>query len=72
MKADLKQVSYNATQLNSEETTQLLRLLEYFEDLFDGTLGYWDTETVKLELKKYYKPFNCKCYPVPIINKEKF
>ena len=38
-KADLKQVAYSATQLNSEEITQLLRLLEDFEDLFDGTLG---------------------------------
>ena len=30
VKADLKQVADNATQLNSEERTQLLRLLEYF------------------------------------------
>ena len=38
-KADLKQVADNATQLNAEERTQLLRLLKDFEDLFDGTLG---------------------------------
>ena len=29
-KADLKQVANNATQLNAEERTQLLRLLKYF------------------------------------------
>ena len=46
-KADLKQV-VNASQLNSEERTLLLRLLEDFEDLFDGTLGDWATEPVDL------------------------
>ena len=45
-KADLKQVANNATQLNAEERNQLLRLLEYFEDLFDVTLGELYTETV--------------------------
>ena len=40
-KSDLKQVADNATQLNAGEITQPLRLLEYLEGLFDGTLGYW-------------------------------
>ena len=40
---ELKQVVNNATQLNAEEITLLLILLEDFEDLFDGTLGDWDT-----------------------------
>ena len=69
-KSDLKQVADNATQLNTEEKTQLLRLLKYFEDLFDDTLGDWDTEPIDLELKPYSKPFNCKYYLVPRINKE--
>ena len=38
-KEDLKQVTDNATHMNPEERTQLLRLLEDSEDLFDGTLG---------------------------------
>ena len=41
-----------------------------FECLFDGTLLEWDTETVNLELKPNYKPFNCKHYLIPRINKE--
>ena len=41
--ADLKQVADKATQQNAEKRTQLLRILEYFENLFDGTLGEWDT-----------------------------
>ena len=40
----LKQVENNATQMDAEEITQLLRLLEYLEDSFDGTLGDWDTD----------------------------
>ena len=38
-KAYINQVANNATHLNSEEITLLLRLLEDFGDLFDGTLG---------------------------------
>ena len=56
--------------MNADEISQLLRLLEYFEDLFYGTLGDWDIEPVDLVLKPYSKPFNCKYYPVPRINKE--
>ena len=69
---DLKQVADNATQLNSEERTLVLSLLEDFKDLFDGTLADWGTDPVNLEIKTYYKPFNCRYYPVPRINKEKF
>ena len=71
-KTDLKQVTNNATQLNAEETTQLLRLLENFEVLFDGTLGYWDIEPVNLEINPGSKPFNSKYHPLIIINKEFF
>ena len=70
MKADLRQLAANTIHLHSEEITELLRLLEYFEDLFDGTLGDWDTEPVDLDLNPGYKPFNSKCYLVPIINNE--
>ena len=70
--AELKQVANNAIQLNADERTQLLRLLEDFKDLFDGTLGDWYTETVYMELKPVSKPFNSKYYPVPRINKEDF
>ena len=38
-KTDLKQLVDNTTRLNADERTQLLRLLKYFEDLFDGNLG---------------------------------
>ena len=39
--ADLKQVADNETHLNTKERTQIPRILEGFEDLFDDTLGDW-------------------------------
>ena len=48
-KAELEHVATNATQLNYEQITQLISLLKDFEGLFDGTLGYWVTDTVDLE-----------------------
>ena len=71
-KIDLKQVADNTTHMNAEERTQLLRILEDFEDLFVGTLGDWDTDTINLELKTGSKPFNSKYYPVSRINNETF
>ena len=70
--ADLKQVSDNASQMNTEERNLLLSLLENFEDLFDGTLGDWATEPIDLEINPDSKQFNSRYYPVPIINKETF
>ena len=58
--------------MNADKGTQLFRRLEYFEDLFDGTLRVWDTVSVELELKTSSKPFNSKYYPVPRINNETF
>ena len=68
-KAYLKKVADNSTQLNSEEINLLLSLIQYFEDLFDGTLGDWATDPVDLELKPGSKPYNSRYYPVPRINK---
>ena len=39
VKADLKQVSNNASHMNSEERTLLIILIEDLENLFGGTLG---------------------------------
>ena len=58
--------------MKAEERTTLIRLLKYFEDYFGGTLGYWETDPVELELKPYSKPFNCKYYPGLRIKKETF
>lgn len=71
-KADLDEVVKNANNLNSKQKKQLLALLKEFDELFDGTLGRWKTEPVKIELKEDAKPVNSRWYPVPRINKETF
>ena len=67
--ADLEQVAANATHLNADESTQLLGLLKEFEDLFGFTIVEWYTKSIDLELNPDSKPFNCKNYPFPRINK---
>ena len=44
-KADLQSVvSTNCTHLNLQDQNKLLELLTEYEELFDGTLGDWNTE----------------------------
>ena len=40
-KSNLGQVAINATQMSSEERTQIIRILQDYEELFDGNLGDW-------------------------------
>jgi hypothetical protein len=64
--ADLKKIVEECTHLSAEEQRQLLLLLQKFENLFDGTLGTWNTEPIELELKDpNVKPHHAKPYPVP-------
>ena len=43
-------------QLNTEEHKMIMILSRKLEDLFDGTLGMWNTTPADLELKDYEKP----------------
>ena len=70
-KADLQSiVSANCTHLSLQDQNLLLELLTEFEELFDGTLGDWNTEPVSFELKEGAKPYHGKAYPVPKSRKE--
>ena len=72
-KADLDKVAANAEQLlDKHQQRKLLLLLKDFEDLFDGTLGHWETEPIDIELKPEHKPSSARYYPVPRINKATF
>ena len=71
-KSYLEQRATSATQMNTEERTQPLGLLKYFDYLFDGTIWEWDTDPSGLYLNTYYKPFNFKYYLVPMINEDMF
>jgi hypothetical protein len=48
--ADLTKILEECTHLDNTEQKQLLKLLQKFEDLFDGTLGTWKIDPVDLEL----------------------
>ncbi len=56
--------------LSLQDQNSLLELLTEFEELFDGTLGDWNTEPVSFELKEGMKPYHGKAYPVPKSCKE--
>ena len=71
-KADLREVVSKQASLDSDEKEELLELLQEFEELFDGTLGDWDTEPVDFELKEDAKPHSARYYPMARIHKETF
>ena len=50
----------------------LLHLLKYFEDLFDGTLGKWNTDPLDIELNTDAKTSSSRYYLFSHINKKKF
>ena len=53
------------THLTSFEQKQLKDLLYKYKDLFDGSLGTWDTKPIELELKDPdAKPYHARPYPV--------
>jgi hypothetical protein len=70
--ADLQNIADNCNCLDKEQKQQLYELLSKFPDVFDGSLGTWQTEPVELELKNPdEKPYHAKPYPVPKSQEEK-
>eukprot|EP00970_Alexandrium_tamarense_P011131 scaffold2365_cov111-Alexandrium_tamarense.AAC.1 len=72
-KADLQKiVDEYCSHLTKDQQIQLLRVLEEFEELFDGTLGDRKTSPIQFELKQdaKAKPHHGKAFPVPLIHKE--
>ena len=67
-KANLDQVANAAEHLTSQQREQLLKLLRQYEDLFDGTLGEWNTQPVDFDLLPDAKPYHGKPFPVPKVH----
>ena len=42
----------------------MLRLLANYEELFDGTLGDFKTDPVRLKMKKDAKSYHGRLYPI--------
>lgn len=71
-KANIDDVVNKANALNAEQKQKLKQLLMEFEELFDGTLGRWNTTPASAELKENAKPVYTRHYKVPRINEEAF
>ena len=72
-KADLNNVMTEQFQhLNTKERKRLLNLLRKYEELFDGTLGKWNTTPADLDLREDVKPVCSRPYPVPRVHKAMF
>ena len=56
--------------LTMTQRNELLQLLQKFEELFDGTLGTWETDLVDFQLKVDVKPIYSRPYPVPKVHKD--
>jgi hypothetical protein len=63
--ADLEQVCSNCTHLQIEQQKKLLDLLQKCKDLFDGSLGKWNSTEVNIELMEDATPYHAKAYPIP-------
>ena len=50
----------------------MIRSLLSYEDLFDGTLGEWQTDLMKFQLKPGTTPYHGGAYPIPKIHEETF
>jgi hypothetical protein len=51
--------------LSAKENDKLLKLLQEFEELFNGSLGDWDCNPVSLQLKKGAQLCHVRLFPIP-------
>ena len=54
--------------LTITQRNEYLKLLQKFEEFFDGKLGTWKTDTVNFELQEDANPICSQPYPVPKVN----
>ena len=68
-KADLSKIIYDTcNHLTVLQKHNLLRTLLNYKELFDGTLGDWQTEPVSFRLKPGSKPYHGRAFPIPHIH----
>jgi len=64
-KADVEKICEEQAELDKQEREQLAVLLCKCEALFDGQLGRWHGQEVKLELQEGAKPYHARAYDTP-------
>ena len=50
-RANLVEITKQATHLNKEEQQKVIKLLRKFESMFDGQLGQWKGKAYDIELR---------------------
>ena len=70
-KSDLQSiVSTNCIHLSLHDQSKLLELLTEYEELFDETIGDWNTKPISFKLKDGAKPYHDRPFPVPRVHKK--
>jgi len=64
-KADIERICEEQAELDKQQREQLAVLLRKYEALFDGQLGRWHGQEVKLELQEGAKPYHARAYNIP-------
>jgi len=64
-KADIEKICEEQAELDERQRAQLAVLLCKYEALFDGQLGHWHGQEVKLELQEGAKPCHARAYNTP-------
>ena len=68
--ADLDDVVAGCTHLTADERTRLKILLLQYQEIFDGALGKWKGEQVKIHLKPEATPYHARAFPIPRIHEK--
>ena len=63
--ANLEKIVADCKQLSNRQQKQLLRLLQKYNSLFDGSLGTWKDNPVEIELREGVTPYHAKPFPIP-------
>ena len=56
--------------LTTTQRNKLLKSLQIFEELFDGTISTWKTNPGEFSLKENVKPICSRPYPGPKVHEE--
>ena len=64
-KANLDKVAKETLHISNSEKSKLKNLLQKYEELFDGTIGTWNMDRHKVNLKDDVKPYHGRPYQVP-------
>ena len=64
-KANLDEVAKKTPHLSIKKKGKLKKLLSKYEELFDGTIGTWNMDRYKINLKDDARLYHGKAYTIP-------